>query len=67
MNLCTKHENKCKRKGKKVLPALEKKNLAKFLEENEKILIWTLDRSKREIRNFLKKFESDLTREKQRF
>ena len=26
-----KHENKCKRKGKKVLPALEDKNLAKIL------------------------------------
>ena len=31
-----KHENKCKRKGKKVLPALEEKNLAKILEENDK-------------------------------
>ena len=61
-----KHVNKCKRKGKSVLLALEEKNLAKILEENEKNLIWTLDRSKRE-RTFLKKFESDLTREKQRF
>ena len=26
---CMKHENKCKRKGKKVLSALEEKNLAK--------------------------------------
>ena len=43
-----KHENKCKRKGKKVLLALEEKNLAKFLEENDKNLIWTLDWSKRE-------------------
>ena len=31
-----KHENKCKRKGKKVLPALEEKNLAKRMEENDK-------------------------------
>ena len=62
-----KHENKCKRKGKKVLLALEEKNLAKFLEENDKNLIWTLDRSKRERRTFLKKFKSDLTCEKQRF
>ena len=62
-----KHENKCKRKGKKVLPALEEKNLAKTLEENKKKLIWTLGRSKRERRTFLKKFVSDLTREKQRF
>ena len=33
-----KHENKCKKKGKKVLPALEEKNLAKILEENNKKL-----------------------------
>ena len=62
-----KHENKCKRKGKKVLLALEEKNLAKILEEKDKNLIWSLDRLKRERRTFLKKFESDLTREKQRF
>ena len=31
-----KHENKCKRKAKKVLPALEEKNVAKILEENDK-------------------------------
>ena len=43
-----KHENKCKRKGKKVLPALKEKNVAKILEENDKNLIWTLDRSNRE-------------------
>ena len=41
-------ENKCKRKGKRVLLALEKKNLAKELEENDKKLDWSLDRSKRE-------------------
>ena len=62
-----KHENKCKRKGKKVLSALEEKNLAKILEENDKNLIWTLDQLKRERKTFLKKFESDLTREKKRF
>ena len=62
-----KHENKCKRKGKKVLSALEEKNLAKILEENDKNLIWTLDQLKRERKTFLKKFENDLTREKQRF
>ena len=62
-----KHENKGKRKGKMVLAALEKKNLANILEENDKNLIWTLDRLKRERRTFLKKFESDLTREKQKF
>ena len=54
-----KRENKCKRKGKKVLLALKEKNLAKSLEENDKNLIWTLDRLKRK-RTFLKKFESDL-------
>ena len=62
-----KRENKCTIKGKKVLLALKEKNLAKSLEENDKNLIWTLDRLKRERRTFLKKFESDLTREKQRF
>ena len=40
--------NKCKRKGKRVLSALEEKNLAKELEENDKKLDWSLDRSKRE-------------------
>ena len=66
-DLSMKHEKKCKRTGKKVLLALEEKNLAKILEEKDKNLIWSLDRSKRERRTFLKKFESDLTREKQRF
>ena len=53
-------ENKCKRKGKRVLPALEEKNLAKKLEENDKKLDWSLDRLKRErerereFENFLK-------------
>ena len=45
---CMKLENKCRRKGKRVLPALEEKNLAKELEENDKKLDWSLDRSKRE-------------------
>ena len=31
-----KRENKFKKKGKKVLPALEQKNRAKILEENDK-------------------------------
>ena len=45
-----KHENKCKRKGKSVLQALEEKNLAKRMEENDKkILIRALtDRIERE-------------------
>ena len=37
-----KHENKCKRNGKKVLLALEEKNLAKLLEENDKNLARSL-------------------------
>ena len=42
-----KHENKCKRKGKEVLLALEEKNLQNFGEKQQK-LIWTVGRSKRE-------------------
>ena len=41
-------ENKCKRKGERVLPALEEKNLAKELEENDKKFDLSLDRSNRE-------------------
>ena len=50
-----KHENKCKRKGKKVLLTLEEKNLAKILEENDKNLASWTDRIERE--RVLKKFE----------
>ena len=50
-----KHENKCKRKGKKVLPALEEENLAKILEENKKNFVSWTDRIERE--HVLKKFE----------
>ena len=39
-----KRENKCKRKGIKVLPALGEKNLAKRMEENNKKMDWSLDR-----------------------
>ena len=39
-----KHVNKCKRKGKSVLPALGEKNFAKRVEENDKKLDWSLDR-----------------------
>ena len=39
-----KHVNKCKRKGKSVLPALGEKNLAKRTEDNNKKLDWSLDR-----------------------
>ena len=43
-----KFENKCKRKDKRVLLALEEKNLAKELEENDKKFDISLNRSKRE-------------------
>ena len=42
MILCRKHENKCKRKGINVLPALGEENLAKRTEENDKKLIVSL-------------------------
>ena len=48
MKKCMKLENKWKRRGIKVLPALEDKNLAKDLKENDKNLLWPLDQSKRE-------------------
>ena len=44
MNLCMKHEIKCKRKGKKDLPALGGENLAKRMDENDKKLRLNLDR-----------------------
>ena len=50
-----KFENKCKRKDKRVLLALEEKNLAKELEENDKKFDLSLDRSNRE-RECLKTF-----------
>ena len=49
-----KTENKWKRKGNKVLPALEEKNLAKISKENDKKLLWLLDQSKREKKVFEK-------------
>ena len=53
---CLELENKCKRKGKRVLPALEEKNLAKELEENDKKFDLSLDQLNRErvFENFLK-------------
>ena len=48
MKKCMKLENKWKKRGIKVLPALEDKNLAKDLKENDKNLLWPLDQSKRE-------------------
>ena len=52
-------ENKCKRRGKRVLPALEEKNLAEELEENDKKIDLSLDRSNRE-RMFEKFLKSKL-------
>ena len=46
-----------KKRGKRVLPVYEDKNIAKESEENDKKLIGSLDRSKRERKKFLKKFE----------
>ena len=43
MKKCMKNENKLKKKGIKVLPALGEKNLAKRMEENDKKLDWSLD------------------------
>ena len=48
MKKCMNNENKWKRRGKRVLPALEDKNLAKSLRENDKKLIGSLDRRERE-------------------
>ena len=45
---CMKLENKCKRKGKRILSALEEKNLAKELEENNKKFDLSLDWSNKE-------------------
>ena len=39
-----KYENRCKRKGIKVLPALGEENLAKRMEENDKKLMLSLVR-----------------------
>ena len=54
-------------RGIKVLPALEDKNLAKSMRKNDKKLIGSLDLSKRERKEVLKKFESDRTRENSKF
>ena len=69
MKKCMRNENKSKRRGIKVLPVYEDKNLAKESEENDKKLIGSLDRLKRERerKKFLKKFESDRSRKNSRF
>ena len=59
-----KHENKCKRKGIKVSPALGEENLAKRMEENNKKLMLSLFRvSEREREREREKFEKLLKSE----
>ena len=56
-----KHEIKCKRKGKKDLPAYEEENLAKNPEENDKKLWASLVQfgERKSLKTFLKsKFET---------
>ena len=61
------NENKWKKKGKKVLPALEEKNLAKILEENDKNLARTLGPIKQRENMFEKSLNSEEHVRKQRF
>ena len=49
-----KHENKWKRRGKKVLLALDDKTLKKIWRKTTKILLWCLDWSNRERKSFKK-------------
>ena len=56
-------ENKWKRKGIKVLPALEDKNPWRNLRENDKNSDWKPWPIKEREKSVLKKFESDWTRE----
>ena len=59
MKNCMNNENKWKRRGIKVLPALEDKNLAKESGENEKKFLWLLDWSKKERIVFEKLWKND--------
>ena len=55
-----KHENKCKRKGIKVLPALGEEHLANRMEENDKKLTLSLVRfGEREREKFEKLLKSE--------
>ena len=68
MILCRKHENKCKRKGINVLPALGEENLAKRMEENDKKLIVSLVRfGEREREKFEKLLKSEFEQVKLSF
>ena len=55
--ICMKHENKWKRRGKKVLPVLEEKNPWNILRENDKKYCfesWPIEEREKEL---LKRFE----------
>ena len=54
-----KRENKFKKKGKKVLPALEQKNRAKILEENDKNLARSLGPIEQRENVFLKSLNNE--------
>ena len=64
MKKCMKHENKWKRRGKKVLLTLEDKNPRRNLGKNDKNLAWNLRSIKERERKAFEKFKSDRTREK---
>ena len=63
-----KHENKCKRKGIKVLMALGEENLAKRTEENDKKLMLSLVQfGEREREKFEKLLKSEFEQVKNQF
>ena len=63
-----KHENKCKRKGIKVLPALGEDHLANRMEENDKKLTLSLVRfGEREREKFEKLLKSEFEQVKNQF
>ena len=64
---CMKLENKWKRKGIKVLPALEDKNTWRNLRENDKNSDWKPWPIEEREKSVLKKFESDWTSENSKF
>ena len=61
------NENKWKKKGKKVLPALEEKNLAKIQEEKDKKLARSLGPIEQKENVFEKSLNSEEHMRKQRF
>ena len=63
-----KHENKCKRKAIKVLPALGEEHLANRMEENDKKLTLSLVRfGEREREKFEKLLKSEFEQVKNQF